>query len=147
MTTAIIGLIGVVLGAAISSALTYFLQKAADDRRWEREAEQRRLEWHRENEYRDYHERRQAYSEFMASTDRLFAGDGSLEAFKQYRVCEAAVRLIATAEVEKAADVLGYRARGAASGAPVGNAEYGGALQDFLRAAREDLGKPPPPWP
>ena len=52
------------------------------------------------------------------------------------------MRLLAPAEVEKAADKLGYTARESS----VGNAEYRGVLQVFLKAAREDLGKPPLPW-
>jgi ribosomal protein L15E len=71
----------------------------------------------------------------------LFAGDHSEEAFQEYRQREAVVRLIAPAEVEKAADKLGYIARKSR----VGNTEYRGVLQVFLKAAREDLGKPPPP--
>jgi hypothetical protein len=45
--------------------------------------------------------------------------------------------------VEKAADKLGRTARKSM----VGNAEYLGALQEFIKAARGDLGKPPLPWP
>ena len=72
----------------------------------------------------------------------MFAGDHSEEAFREYRQREAVVRLLAPAEVEKAADKLGYTARESS----VGNAENREVLQVFLKAAREDLGKPPPPW-
>ena len=154
MTQVVIGiLIGAVV-AAVGALVNYLLGVRRDRQRWDREDErqrdrwnredqQRREEWDHEHDFRDYEERRSAYSEFMASTDRLFAGDHSEEAFQENRQRDAVVRLIAPAEVEKAADKLGYIARGSM----VGNAEYRGALQEFIKAAREDLGKPPPPWP
>jgi predicted acylesterase/phospholipase RssA len=146
-------LIGAVV-AAVGALVNYLLGVRRDRQRWDREDErqrdrwnredqQRREEWDHEHDFRDYEERRSAYSEFMASTDRLFAGDHSEEAFQEYRQHDAVVRLIAPAEVEKAADKLGY----IACGSTVGNAEYRGALQEFIKAAREDLGKPPPLWP
>jgi len=146
-------LIGAVV-AAVGALVNYLLGLRRDRQRWDREDErqrerwnrenqQRREEWDHEHEFRDYEERRSAYSELAASTDRLFAGDHSEEAFQEYRQREAVVRLIAPAEVEKAADKLGYIARKSS----VGNTEYRGVLQVFLKAAREDLGKPPPPWP
>ena len=153
MTQVVTGiLIGAVV-AAVGALVNYLLGLRRDRQRWDREDErqrerwnredqQRREEWDHEHDFRDYAERRSAYSEFVASTDRLFAGDHSEEAFREYRQCDAVVRLVAPAEVEKAADQLGYTARKSM----VGNAEYRGALQRFLKAAREDLGKPPPPW-
>ena len=56
MGTALIGLLGVVVGAAISSVLTYALQKASDERMFKRE-----------DKYRDYAEQRQVYAEFLSS--------------------------------------------------------------------------------
>ena len=153
MTQVVTGiLIGTVV-AAVGALVNYLLGLRRDRQRWDyederqrerwnREDQQRREEWDYEHEFRDYVERRSAYMEFVASTDRLFAGDHSEEAFREYRQREAVVRLLAPAEVEKAADKLGYTARESS----VGNAEYRGVLQVFLKAAREDLGKPPPPW-
>ena len=54
--------------------------------RWNREDQQRREEWDHEHEFRDYKERRSAYSELMASTDRLFAVDHSEVAAELYSV-------------------------------------------------------------
>jgi hypothetical protein len=110
-------LIGAVV-AAVGALVNYLLGVQRDRQRWDREDErqrdrwnredqQRREEWDHEHDFRDYEERRSAYSEFMASTDRLFAGDHSEEAFQEYRQRAAVVRLIAPAEVEKAADKLG----------------------------------------
>ena len=154
MTQVVTGIVIGAVVAAVGALVNYLLGVRRDRQRWDREDErqrdrwnredqQRREEWDHEHDFRDYEERRSAYSEFMASTDRLFAGDHSEEAFREYRQRDAVVRLIAPAEVEKAADKLVYIARGRG----VGNAEYRGALQEFIKAAREDLRKTPPPWP
>ncbi len=130
MTVAIFGLVGVVIG----SLLNYLLQRSQDLRGFKRE-----------DEYRDYHERRQAYAEFVASTDLLFSGeDRSSAAWQEYRRCDGIVRIIAPEAVERAADKVGYVARGSASGSArgVSNAEYGAAKTGFFKAVREDLGKP-----
>ena len=137
MTAAIFGLVGVVIGAMLSALLNYLLQRSQDLRRFKRE-----------DEYRDYHERRQAYAEFIASTDLLFSGeDRSSAAWQEYRRCDGIIRIISPQAVEIAADRVGYAARGAASGSASGvsNAEYGAAKTGFFKAVREDLGKPAPP--
>ncbi len=50
MNTALVGLGGVVLGVVLTSLLNFFLQKAADDRRWKREDEAQRERWRHEDE-------------------------------------------------------------------------------------------------
>lgn len=145
----VIGAVVAAVGALVNYALTLRREQQRWDRedqrqqeRWDREDRLRQEAWNHEHEFRDYQERRTTYSEFVASVDRLFAGDHSSEAFQGYRKCDAAVRLIAPPEVGSAAHRLGYVARGSR----VGNAEYGGALQAFVAATREDLGKDPEPW-
>ena len=89
-------LIGAVV-AVVGALVNYLLGLRRDRQRWNREDErqrerwnredqQRREEWDHEHEFRDYKERRSAYSELMASTDRLFAGDHSEVAAELYSV-------------------------------------------------------------
>lgn len=144
-----VGAVVAAIGALVNYALAVRRENQRWDRedkrqldRWDREDHLRREEWNHEQEFRDYQERRTAYAEFVASVDRLFAGDHSAEALQDYRRCDAVVRLIAPAKVETATDRLGFVARKTR----VGNAEFGGALQEFFKAAREDLGKPSEPW-
>ena len=97
MTQVVIGiLIGAVV-ATVGALVNYLLGLRRDRQRWNREGErqrerwnredqQRREEWDHEHEFRDYKERRSAYSELMASTDRLFAGDHSEVAAELYSV-------------------------------------------------------------
>ena len=80
MTQVVTGiLIGAVV-AAVGALVNYLLGLRRDRQRWDREDErqrerwnredqQRREEWDHEHEFRDYVERRSAYSEFVASTD------------------------------------------------------------------------------
>jgi predicted acylesterase/phospholipase RssA len=152
---------GIVIGAvvaAVGALVNYVLAVRREQQRWDREDQRQQERWDREDrlrqeawdhehEFRDYQERRTTYSEFVASVDRLFAGGPNSEetlqeAFQEYRKCDAAVRLSAPPEILAAADRLGYVARGSR----VGNAEYGGALQAFIKATRKDLGKEPEPW-
>src|ERR671933_757003 len=86
MTQVVIGiLIGAVV-AAVGALVNYLLGLRRDRQRWNREDQQRREGWDHEHEFRDYKERRIAYSELMASTDRLFAGDHSEVAAELYSV-------------------------------------------------------------
>ena len=117
MTQVVTGiLIGAVV-AAVGALVNYLLGLRRDRQRWDREDErqrkrwsredqQRREDWDYEHEFRDYEERRSAFSEFVASTDRLFTGDHSEEVFRDYRQRDAVVCLIAPAEVEKAMDMV-----------------------------------------
>ena len=49
MTTAIFGKVGVIVGSVLTALLNFYLQKAADQRRWEREDELQRQHWERED--------------------------------------------------------------------------------------------------
>ena len=126
MGTALIGLLGVMVGAAISSVLTYVLQKASDERMFKRE-----------DKYRDYAEQRQVYAEFLSSwrdleLRREKVGDKEEwyrgEAIQKLEMSLAVIRLTAPEHVENAAERM----------------RESGAVSDFIRAARMDLGKLPP---
>jgi len=49
MTTAIVGLVGVIVGSVLTALLNFYLQRAADRRRWEREDELQKHRWERED--------------------------------------------------------------------------------------------------
>ncbi len=144
MTTALIGLAGVVLGAVVSQGITYLVQKASDKRRFRHEYET----WLRK-------ERREAYTAFMAACDRLhgggdqpYEGDGSLEARTEFRRRFALVRLASSsATVRDLAYELGkfvlvrepQMEEGGGSPREIDRA-YGALLDKFLTAAQRDLG-------
>ena len=50
VSTAVIGLGGVMVGAVLTTVLNFFLQRAADNRRWKREAKAQRERWEHEDE-------------------------------------------------------------------------------------------------
>ncbi len=52
MSPAVVALLGVVVGALLTAFLNFFLQRAADGRRWKREEAAQRERWEREDRVR-----------------------------------------------------------------------------------------------
>jgi hypothetical protein len=86
MTTAFIGLLSGVLGASITGVVAYFLQRSADERRFRHEKESKLRE-----------ERREAYTDYLATCDRVFAGTTE-EADAEFRLKLGGVRLVSTSK-------------------------------------------------
>lgn len=140
LTIALIGLLGVGLGAAISAVVPYILQRAADKRRWQRE------------DQRFYHpERVEAYKAFArAVTRHTMAYDFmESEAFSEHlpHPFETAVQLVeayadaytfASAPVENAARHL----LDIAFSSDAGEDDLSEARTAFLDAVHEELGVP-----
>lgn len=88
MTTAIIGLIGVLVGSLSTAFVNHYLQKQAEERRWKRE-DRVRLREDRLTLYRDY------YREIEKAKD---LGLGSFNEDK-LRLMIAEIELIGSSEV------------------------------------------------
>jgi len=143
MTTALIGLLGGVLGASITGVLTYFLQRAADERRFKHE-----------NDARLREERREAHTGFMAACDRLHRGDYSPEAMAEFRRTRAVVLLVSSStDVQKSAQKLSnfllvrqpqeeQRGNGEENRRKI-DAAYGAVLKGFIEIVQQDLGIDP----
>ena len=142
MTTALIGLLGGVLGASITGVLTYFLQRAADEGRFKHE-----------NDVRLREERREAYGAYVAACDRLHEGDDSKEARAQFRKAFAIVWLVSPSTTirdsahELSNFVLVRQPRlelreGEANRRKI-DADYGSRMRVFLEVAQRDLGIAP----
>lgn len=134
LTTALIGLLGVVLGAAISSGFTYLVQKASDKRRFRHEHESRLRE-----------ERREAYTAFMVACDRLHGGHRSVEALAEFRRTTAVVWLVSSSttvrdSVHKLGNFLLQRdSQEEEANSREIDAAYGALLREFLAVAQRDL--------
>jgi hypothetical protein len=115
----------VILGALLGAGSAFVASFFADRRRFKRE-----------DTYRDYAERREVYAEFLSSWRDLESHSGESELEEWFRGEDrqkverslAVIRLIAPGLVEQAAE----------------RTLEGGGVLDFIRLAREDLGKRPP---
>lgn len=154
---------GILIGAVVAAVGAYvnyrlgFVRdevrwKREDDTRhtnWSREDEQRQQAWAREDRFRDYQERRLAYRTFARFADLMFSGEDrerwetlqSRTLYDAYRESVNDVRLAAPPQVWEAADRLDHLAL--SRGNRVSNADYGVRKNAFMKAAREDLDKPP----
>jgi hypothetical protein len=62
---ATIGFVGVVVGALLTGVLNYFLQRAADKRRWEHEQSVQQQRWDREDEIREQQEQSTLVQQYL----------------------------------------------------------------------------------
>jgi hypothetical protein len=70
MTTALVGLVGVIVGSALTALLNFYLQRAADQRRWSREDELQQQHWQREAKAALRAERISLYRDYIAHVHR-----------------------------------------------------------------------------
>jgi hypothetical protein len=70
MNTAIVGLVGVIVGAVLTTVLNFYLQRAADIRRWQREEQRQQQLWEREDRTRFQEERLRVYRDFIVAAKR-----------------------------------------------------------------------------
>jgi hypothetical protein len=150
MTTAVIGLVGVIIGAILTALMNFYLQRAADQHRWEID-ERSRL---RQDRY-------QAYTKFIKATQVLAPGEHmsgmSPEELRAIAEGFAETLILASPPVQQAASRLHgayVRARGlnpAKSIVSKGNQKAEGFTEDriailnerfeaFLKAIRDELG-------
>jgi len=70
MITAIVGLVGVIVGSVLTALLNFYLQKAAELRRWKREDERQQQLWEREDHTRFQADRLHLYRDFRVEVQR-----------------------------------------------------------------------------
>jgi hypothetical protein len=70
MITAIVGLVGVIVGSVLTALLNFYLQKAAELRRWKREDERQQQLWEREDHTRFQADRLHLYRDFRVEAQR-----------------------------------------------------------------------------
>lgn len=104
MSTAVIGLAGVVVGAVLTSLLNFFLQRAADERRWKREDEIQRERWRHEDRIRYQVERLNTYRDFSARARRAMNSGGEDFDADLMAPLLHEIELISSDEVASAAD-------------------------------------------
>ena len=103
MSSAVIALLGVVVGALLTALLNFLLQRVADGRRWEREDVAQRERWEREDRVRFQAERLGVYRDFLMEARRALDTGG--EAFDEDRMAPLLreIELIGSDEVAVAA--------------------------------------------
>jgi hypothetical protein len=147
MTTAIVGLVGVIIGSVLTALLNFYLQREADNRRWKREDEKQRQVWHREDRTRFHAERLRLYRDFLVEARRVY----ELERLAEERMDQMAmeISLISSAKVSNLAYTLlmavekGYRLSHEKDAEPnlgVAMDTYWRLRDDFSSAARAELG-------
>lgn len=155
MTAAIFGLIGVVVGSTITALLNYWLQKSADERRWQRESKVQQEQWEREDKLRFQPERFQLYRDFMLEAERTYALErfdseklrtmiAEIELLEYMTLDEAAVsveaiHVLVVAEELWAAHRRGWHDRDEEE-VNAARGELERALRNFKRDARKELG-------
>lgn len=141
MTAAIFGLVGVVVGSVLTALLNYWLQRRADERRWDRE-----------DQLRFHAERLRLYRDFSVEAAKAY-GEFDLEKFTT-QLHE--IDLIGAPKVAKAARSLWIYASGVGLeyemkeageefSQDLGRIEMNFTTTNlaFTEAAREELGLPP----
>jgi len=152
MTTAIVGLVGVIVGSALTALLNFYLQRAADRRRWEREDALQRQHWEREDQAGLRAERISLYRDYVAQVHRVM---DTLEFNPdEMRLMMYQIELLGSAEVVKwgvplffdALDVDGEsRIRPPKSKIDEATDTLNRHLHKFNQAVRAELGIPEPP--
>jgi hypothetical protein len=126
-------ILGAFLGGGAAVTAGYF----ADRRRFKRE-----------DKYRDHAERREAYAQFLAASERIYNEDFSSEARRDLRRALMTVKLITqSGEVHRHSDLLSTSVLLYAITENAGEREKlrmddARKVVDFIDAAREDLDKP-----
>ncbi len=147
MTTAIVGIVGVIIGSVLTALLNFYLQRAADNRRWQREDEQQQQMWNREDRTRFHADRLRLYRDFLVEARRVYDLDASTEDRMDQLATE--ISLISSAEVSKlaawllmAVDRVSILSRQKDAEPDLGNAQHSYWLRraDFSSAARAELG-------
>ena len=154
MSEAVFTLVGVIVGGLVSAVSTFYLQRAAEDRRWKRE-----------DQVRYHFERVQLYTEFSkaANTIATLEMDNVQTPYEEpsyikgnprklerqlFSVLYPQIAVIASTPVKEAADAFLEKVRFTAFEAMnseiIDREEYAGALsmlaETFNQAAREELG-------
>lgn len=155
MSPAVIALLGVVVGALLTALLNFFLQRAADGRRWEREDAAQRERWEREDRVRFQAERLGVYRDFLMEARRTLDTGG--EAFDEDRMAPLLreIELIGSDEVAvTATDVFMHASqahhadrrfrqrRESGEKAEEAMLRFEESHRWFLRASRAELGIP-----
>jgi len=168
LSAAVFGFIGVVIGSVLTALLNFFLQRAADNRRWAREDAVRSGQWEREYRTRHHHERLSAYRDLLAavSVEKFgFVDDDETmgywlmdkrleESVKVISACHSEVLLLgssrkvkeASASINEETILLQRKSHLIHDVEPLGDRELGEfinpvleARSEFLAVAREDL--------
>jgi len=152
MTTAIVGLVGVIIGSVLTALLNFYLQRAAELRRWKREDERQQQLWEREDHTRFQADRLHLYRDFMVEAQRV----RNLEGFNEMEMERMAVEIElvsssanvvhpAMALLYDTKDLWAYLHNGVGSEAEtVGKWERN--LYRFNQAAQDELGIPQKPY-
>ena len=104
MSAAAYGIIGVLAGVLLTGIVNFFLQRAADHRRWKQEDESQRERWRHEDRIRYQVERLSVYRDFSLGARRAMNSGG--EEFDADRMDPLfhEIELIGSEEVVSAAD-------------------------------------------
>ena len=152
MTTAIVGLVGVIVGSALTALLNFYLQRAADRRRWEREDELQRQHWEREDRTGLRAERIGLYRDYVAQVLLARSFSGFDDAAMRRMMYE--IQLLGSAEAATWAVRLYYDAVDVDYEATVPGPEseldqamesLESTLSNFEQAVRAEFGIPEPP--
>jgi hypothetical protein len=156
MTTALVGLGGVIVGSVLTALLNFYLQRAADRRRWEREDELRRRHWEREDRLGLRAERISLYRDYVEQVDNAMDGLGFSAG--EMRLMMYQIDLLGSEEVSSLGRSLYFKAM--AFGRELDKPSeleskldealeaLESSLYEFNKAVRAELGIPdPPPHP
>ena len=89
MITAIVGLVGVIVGSVLTALLNFYLQKAAELRRWKREDVRQQQLWEREDYTRFQADRLHLYRDYLVEAQRV----RNLEGFNEEKMERMAVEI------------------------------------------------------
>jgi hypothetical protein len=152
MTTAIFGLVGVVVGAALTALLNYYLQRAADRRRWDREDALRREHWEREDRAALRAERVNLYRAYVEQAHRVLDVEGFDR--DKMRLMMYQIELLGSSDVTRWGVPIYFDAEDAweemntPPSEGTGEADWHDLQHDlykFNQAVRAELGIPEPP--
>ena len=152
MTTAIVGLVGVIVGSVLTALLNFYLQRAADQRRWKREDELQRQHWEREDRAALRAERISLYRDYLAKVYRVVNMIEFDE--NELRLMMYQIELLGSSEVSRHGVPLFFEASEVwhESDKPPPESKIDEALNnihdtlyDFNKAVRAELGIPDPP--
>lgn len=104
MSAAAYGIIGVVVGSLLTGLINFFLQRAADERRWKHEDEAQRERWRHEDRIRYQVERLSVYRDFSLGARRAMNSGGEEFDADHIDPLFHEIELIGSDEVVSAAD-------------------------------------------